>query len=399
VPPTVDAASGPGKRLHYGCIAGHLSNRSWFPKDHPGARGEGVPVYDVAVIGAGPAGATLARLIADRWRVLLVDRRPLTAGGPQPSHTKCCGGLLAPDAQRMLSVLGLGLPLAVLEEPQVFLVRAIDLQRRVERFYQRHYINVNREAFDCWLVSQVPPGADVRLGCRLVSCETDGGGFRMTFNQAGQTCSERARVVIGADGANSRVRRLAVRPRVRPRAYAAIQEWFEADDPLPYYSAIFDPDVTDYYSWTILKGDCLVLGSALPAGRGCRGRFDLLKRKVGEFGLELGRPVKRETGLLLRPTGPGQICVGSSGIGLIGEAAGWISPSSAEGLSYAFRSAIAMAEALREGLDGFLKRYTLRTRALRGNILLKALKSRFIYGPWLRGVIMRSGLGSVRVEH
>jgi flavin-dependent dehydrogenase len=34
-------------------------------------------MYDIAIIGAGPAGATLARLIGHRYRVLLVDKRPL----------------------------------------------------------------------------------------------------------------------------------------------------------------------------------------------------------------------------------------------------------------------------------------------------------------------------------
>jgi len=63
-------------------------------------------MYDVAIIGAGPAGATLARLIGRQYRVLLVEKRRLD--GPQTfSLGKCCGGLLAPDAQAMLSRLGL----------------------------------------------------------------------------------------------------------------------------------------------------------------------------------------------------------------------------------------------------------------------------------------------------
>jgi|GEM_PF-5650539 len=32
-------------------------------------------MYDVAIVGAGPAGATLARLISSKLRVLLVDKR------------------------------------------------------------------------------------------------------------------------------------------------------------------------------------------------------------------------------------------------------------------------------------------------------------------------------------
>ncbi len=60
-------------------------------------------MYDVAIIGAGPAGATLARLIGDRYRVLLVDRRRSVSAADKAIANKCCGGLLAPDAQKMLS--------------------------------------------------------------------------------------------------------------------------------------------------------------------------------------------------------------------------------------------------------------------------------------------------------
>ena len=88
---------------------------------------------------------------------------------------------------------------------------------------------------------------------------------------------------------------------------------------------------------------------------------------------------------------------GEKGIALIGEAAGWISPSSAEGFSYAFRSAVMLAEALRSTPDGFEKRYYEKTRTLRRNIFLKNLKSHFIFNPTLRSAVMRCGLQSVKI--
>lgn len=58
-------------------------------------------MYDVAIVGAGPAGSTLARLIGSKLRVLLVDkRRPTDINKNEYQKSKCCGGLLAPDAQK-----------------------------------------------------------------------------------------------------------------------------------------------------------------------------------------------------------------------------------------------------------------------------------------------------------
>ena len=102
-------------------------------------------MYDVAIIGAGPAGSTLARLLAGRFKVLLVDKRQLITATVSNSSKKCCGGLLAPDAQGMLSKMGLGLPKRVLMDPQLFVVRAIDVQQKKERYYQRYYITHNSD--------------------------------------------------------------------------------------------------------------------------------------------------------------------------------------------------------------------------------------------------------------
>jgi flavin-dependent dehydrogenase len=32
-------------------------------------------MYDVAILGAGPAGSTLARLIGDQYKVLIIEKR------------------------------------------------------------------------------------------------------------------------------------------------------------------------------------------------------------------------------------------------------------------------------------------------------------------------------------
>jgi len=114
-------------------------------------------MYDVAIVGAGPAGSTLARLIGHKLRVLLVDQRsPLEPNQKVYQKSKCCGGLLAPDAQKMIAMLGLGLPGDLIVGPQLFTVRTIDLQNLMERYYQRFYINIDRRKFDSWLVSLIP---------------------------------------------------------------------------------------------------------------------------------------------------------------------------------------------------------------------------------------------------
>ena len=66
--------------------------------------------YDAIIVGAGPAGSTLARLLPKDWKILLIDGR--VPGG------KPCGGLLAPDAQKALARFDLTLPKAVLVDPR-----------------------------------------------------------------------------------------------------------------------------------------------------------------------------------------------------------------------------------------------------------------------------------------
>ena len=80
--------------------------------------------YDIIIVGAGPAGATLARILDERYRVLMIDRRPLQRSAKKV--VKNCGGLIAPDAQKALAGFGLSLPKDILVTPQTFTVETLD---------------------------------------------------------------------------------------------------------------------------------------------------------------------------------------------------------------------------------------------------------------------------------
>jgi flavin-dependent dehydrogenase len=106
---------------------------------------ESMDFYDVAVCGAGPAGAAFAMTAPKNMKILLLDG----SYAPKP-----CGGLLAPDAQKALASFELTLPKDILVDPQIFSVRTIDMRSGDVRRYQRMYINVDRDKFDNWMVSQ-----------------------------------------------------------------------------------------------------------------------------------------------------------------------------------------------------------------------------------------------------
>lgn len=353
-------------------------------------------MYDITIIGAGPAGATLARLFGNKYKVLVLDRRELISPG-KGSSEKCCGGLIAPDAQRMLGKLGLGVPRELLVGPQLFTVRTIDIQNKLERYYQRHYINIDREKFDCWLVSLIPSTIDIRCGVFFKSFEMDRRTINISFQADGKRYTEKTKLLVGADGANSLLRRQLTGNDFQ-KTYISVQEWFPVKQNQPYYSAIFDNDLSDFYSWTIPKENYLIVGTALTPKDNVSRKFDLLKKRLINLGFELNESNKKNGAFLLRPQNTKQIFIGRGNVLLIGEAAGWISPTSAEGLSYAFRSAIALADSFDANSENPISEYNKNTKGLRLNIFQKNLKSPFMYNTLIRKMVMKSGLTSMSIR-
>jgi flavin-dependent dehydrogenase len=297
----------------------------------------------------------------------------------------------------MLSRLGLGLPGSVLEDPQVFVVRAIDLSRGIEQNYQRHYINMNRQKFDRWLLSLVPAGVEIRTRWRFDSFARQGRRILLKFRQGGRHFVEKTRLLVAADGARSQIRLRTTPANLLPKRYVAVQEWVKARSNTASFTSLFDPDITDYYCWTIPKGDLMIVGAALPLHSRVAERFAMLKARLTRSDFVFGSTVYREATHVFRPVATRQTHTGGRRVALIGEAAGWISPSSAEGFSYAFRSAVCLARALQPGIEGFERRYHRNTQSLRINILLKNLKARVIFHPPLRRAVMRSGLRSLKI--
>ena len=353
--------------------------------------GNNTSVYDIVVVGAGPAGSIFASEIAKarpELKILIID-------GQQPVSAKPCGGLLAPDAQKLLAKFDWVLPKSILEDPQIFAVQTIDVDQKLVRYYQRHYLNMDRYAFDQWLLSLIPSHVEVLKG-RCGKIEKDGDRFNVLIKLPDAEMKVTSSIVVGADGGGSIVRRTFFKPmRVQ---YVAIQQWFKFNGQrLPYYSCVFDSKTSESCSWTIHKGDSVVFGGAFKR-KGCREAFDMQKSRLEEFlGNSFGDAVKTEACLVSSPRHAKDFCTGREHIFLLGEAAGFISASSFEGLSSAMFSGKMLADAFEAGgaCREIQRRYQKSTRGLKGKLLLKSVKRMFLCNPFTRRIIMKSGIQSI----
>jgi flavin-dependent dehydrogenase len=355
-------------------------------------------MYDFAVIGLGPAGATAARLLSSRYSVLAIDKKPAE---PDGGFKKPCGGLLSPGAQRALAAMALTLPLDILSDPQIFSVRTMDLQSLLVRHYQRLYINMDRDKFDRWLVSLIGDKARLEQGAVFRRAVHDGAAFTVLYSSGGAERQAAARFLVGADGAASAVRRLFF-PRFRIKTYTAIQEWHKAGGAAPFYSCVFDSRLTEACAWSLPKDGTFIVGGAFSA-KHARAAFRALKEQLfarTDYPVE-GAPLRVEACALLCPA-PFRFCTGKNGVFLAGEAAGLISPGSFEGISYALESGRRLASAFLNSGSRFPAAAHRTYRRLLLPLFLKLcarnLRAFIMYQPRLRFLAMKSGITAMRVD-
>ena len=351
-------------------------------------------MYALIIVGAGPAGSTLGRELsrvrAD-MKILIIDGMP--RGG-----SKVCGGLLSPDAQAVLRSQGIALPDEILVSPQAQTVDTIDLTAKIHRRYARDYVNMDRARFDRFLLSLTEGKVELVEG-RCVDAKRCDVGFEVRVNIGGEYKAFGSRLLVGADGASSIVRS-SLYPEKGIYRYVSIQEWYaDQGKDLPDYSCIYDEKTSDSCSWTIRKNGFYIFGGAFPK-KGCRDAFSEQKSRLEAFfGESLGEPEKREACLVCSPRGAGEIFLGEGGAYLVGEAAGFISASSFEGISSALPSGTALAEAIAEadGIEEITALYKRKTVKLRLKILTKIPKMKILCAPALRKLIMKSGVTAEKI--
>lgn len=347
-------------------------------------------MYDIVIIGAGPAGSTLAKLISKtNKKILIIDAE-------NEKNKKPCGGLLAPDAQKELAHYDLVIPKDILVSPQIFSVKTMDLVSKQIKYYQRYYLNMDRYKFDKYLVSLIPKNIK-KINGRVVSIKKQD-NYILEVLEKNKKSIINSKIIVGADGCNSIVRRTFYKNNIMK--YMAIQEWYKCvDTSNSFYSCIFDRKTSDSCSWLIHKDEYLIYGGAFDI-KNSKDKFFEQKNRLSKFlNVDLNEPVKREACLVYRPKRFKDFVTGKDGAYLIGEAAGFISASSFEGISSAIKSADILSKIIikNDNINKITKLYRLKTINLKIKLRLKVIKRWFMYTSIVRNIIMMLGIDTIKI--
>ncbi|SFK97687.1 Dehydrogenase (flavoprotein) [Paenibacillus sp. 1_12] len=156
--------------------------------------------YDAAVLGAGIAGSSLAKSLADQgWDTVLIDRQLF------PRH-KVCGEFLSPESQHTLNALGLLNTVKSLQPSLISKIRLIFSRGDIlEIPLPGHAIGVSRYLLDSTLHSEViRSGASLQTATTVTSVYPNEDGYRIEMKQEGLPIQVQVRTVIAAWGANRR---------------------------------------------------------------------------------------------------------------------------------------------------------------------------------------------------
>jgi len=303
-----------------------------------------VPTYDVAIVGAGPAGSTAAyHLATGGASVLVLDKATFPRDKP-------CGGGVTGRAARLL-------PFSI--EPVVEdVVHRLDCGLRYRHRITRHargplaYMTQRRRLDHFLLQKAAEAGAEVREGETADARELD------------------ARIVIGADGCNGvSAKQLGLADNIIHGV--ALEANYPHEGRLVGSMVVEIAVIRGGYGWIFPKGDHVNVGVGGNGEEGPRLRAEL-RRMCEAHGIDPDAATDTR-GYRLPQRLPGTtLARGTTAV--IGDAAGLVDPFTGDGMYEAFLSARLVSDAAldvlagrAENLDGYQaaveRRITPLTRA------------------------------------
>ena len=346
------------------------------PTKRPAPAPRGDKVHDVVVVGGGPAGSSCAYWLADAgWDVVVVEKKHFP-------RVKTCGDGLTPRAVRQLADMGLEDALA--GSHKYGGLRAYGFGQSIEMPWPEHPnfpgygYTITRHDLDGLVADlAVKSGATLLAGTEVVGPVLDGAapssatlpflsGVTVKDKDAGAMREIKARYVVVADGANSRLGRMLGTNRRRDLPMGmALRGYYTSDrhdDPfIESHLDIRDAEgnMVPGYGWIFPMGDGRVnVGvGLLSTDRRWKGvntshlmdAFVDWAPKSWGLGPEtcLGPPTggKLPMGLSVGPRAGGNVMV-------VGDAAGAINPFNGEGIAYGYETGRLAAAALGQALAG-----------------------------------------------
>ena len=326
---------------------------------------------DVAIIGAGPGGAWAACLLAGRGaRVLLVD----------PSHPRekpCGGGVTGRALSIVAPAIDPGLPAV-----RVRSARFVDSARgreAVVRFPEGDSSTVlavaSRTSFDGHLVRAACAAGAMLVPARATAVEATRAGFSIRTRDGRRYHTEH---LIGADGANSLVRRSTLRPFTRGQLSIATGFFARAASAEEIViEFVADPPG---YIWSFPRPDHLAIGICAPADDGATSA-SLRERAARWMDANGVAATAREPYAWPIPSLSASdlttLPVAGDRWSLVGDAAGLVDPITREGIFFALQSAAAAADAA--GSSNPARAYTARVRDEIASELARAARLRDLF--------------------
>lgn len=285
----------------------------------------------VAVIGAGPAGSTLAhRLASSGERVVLFD--------PRAPWEKPCGGMLGPGTMAAHPVLQ-GYPHPVAWHDGI-VYESTTGDRKLARGNGRPAV-LSRLDLGRFLLDRATGAGAAFVPDRVLRIEEDGAGWTLETPRG----AHRADILVGADGVAGVTRRALLGGF--PRGHLALTCGYLVEG-VPEAQCLIKFLDIDGYLWVFPRADHTSAGigarlGSLP-GRELFRRLDAFLAKHAPDARVLDRyaaliPMAADGSLFEAPgCGPNWV--------LVGDAAGHVDPIVGEGIAYALASAEAAAEAI-----------------------------------------------------